>query len=149
MRWGKELIKATKGKVVDGVLTTAPMDIVMPESLRRGAANLIIHAWRVQLRLTEDGAEGLMAGYLDIEKFYNNLAQNWTTHYRSYGQESLPSEYRVMVRSADGYPDASGRNTAISSAWEVKFKQVFIVHPDKAVALGNPARAENARAPAQ
>jgi hypothetical protein len=149
MRWGKELIKATKGKVVDGMLTTAPMDIVMPESLRRGAANLIIHAWRVQLRLTEDGAEGLMAGYLDIEKFYNNLAQNWTTHYRSYGQESLPSEYRVMVRSADGYPDASGRNTAISSAWEVKFKQVFIVHPDKAVALGNPARAENARAPAQ
>src|SRR5690606_2179693 len=38
MRWGRELIKSTKGKVVDGVLTTAPMDIVMPESLRRGAA---------------------------------------------------------------------------------------------------------------
>jgi len=136
MRWGRNLIKSTKGKVVDGVLTTVPMDIVMPESLKRGAANLIIHQWRVQLRLTEDGAEGLMGGYLDIEKLYNNLAQNWTTHYRSYGQEPLPSEYRAMVRNADAYPDASGRNTAISSAWEVKFKQVFIVHPPKAVAAG-------------
>ncbi|MCC6912157.1 MAG: hypothetical protein IT566_00530 [Rhodospirillaceae bacterium] len=139
MRWGKDLIKSTKGRVVDGVLTTDPIDITMPESLKRGSANLLIHDWRVQLRLTEEGAEGLMGGYLDIEKLYNNLAQNWTTHYRSYGREPLPSEYRAMIRNADAYPDASGRNTAISSGWEVKFKQVFIVHPPQAVASGTPA----------
>ena len=93
----------------------------------------------MQLRLTEEGAEGLMGGYLDIEKLYNNLAQNWTTHHHSYGREPLPSEYRSMIRNADAYPDASGRNTAISSGWEVKFKQVFIVHPPQAVASGAPA----------
>ena len=143
-RWGKEFIKHIKGKIVDGVLTTEPTDVFLPETLARGVAKQFIHAWRVQLKLSPEGAEGLMGGYVDVERLYNLLGQNWATHFRSYGQESLPSEYRLFRENADGYPDPkTGEMTAISTAWEVKFQQVFIMHPPTSVASTKPARQDD------
>jgi hypothetical protein len=133
-RWGKEFIHTVKGKIVGGVLTTEPKRVTMPESTARGVPKMDIHDWRLQLKLTETGAEGLMGGYIDIERFYNALGQNWGTHHRSYGQESLPSEYKALYRNADAVPDANGRNTAISAAWDVKFSQVHIIHSPQQVA---------------
>lgn len=132
--WGKEFIRSTHGKIVNGVLTTDPIDITYPESLARGAPKQFVRDWRVELKVSTDGAEGLMGGYLDIERLHNNLIQNWGTHYRSYGQESISDEYRSMLRNADAYPDKDGQNRFISSGWEIKFKQVFIIHPENAVA---------------
>ncbi|MCC6912159.1 MAG: hypothetical protein IT566_00540 [Rhodospirillaceae bacterium] len=148
-RWGKDYIKSAKGKIVDGVLTTTPIDIYIPETLARGAPKQFVRDWRVELRLTEDGAEGLMGGYLDIERLQNNLAQNWATHFRSYGQESIPSEYRSFIRNADAYPGEDGKNAFISSAWQIKFKQAFIVHPPAAVAAGETGKGEAATAAAR
>jgi hypothetical protein len=148
-RWGKAFIKSTKGRIVDGVLTTTPIDIYIPETLARGAPKQFVRDWRVELRVTEDGAEGLMGGYLDIERLQNNLAQNWATHFRSYGQESIPSEYRSFIRNADAYPGEDGKNAFISSAWQIKFKQAFIVHPPQAVAAGEPSTNGSALAAAQ
>lgn len=148
-RWGKDYIKSTKGKIEGGVLTTTPVDLYIPETLARGAPKQFVRDWRVELRLTEEGAEGLMAGYLDIERLQNNLAQNWATHFRSYGQESIPSEYRAFIRNADAYPGADGKNAFISSAWQIKFKQAFILHPPQAVAGGEPAKGEAATAAAR
>ena len=145
-RWGKEFIKSTKGKIVDGVLTTQPIDVYIPETLARGAPKQFVRDWRVELRVTHDGAEGMMGGYLDIERLQNNLAQNWATHFRSYGQESIPSEYRSFIRNADAYPGEDGKNAFISSAWQIKFKQAFITHPPQAVAAGAPGNAEAASA---
>ena len=133
-RWGKDFIHNMKGKIVDGVLTTAPKHVVMPESTARGVPKMDIHEWRVKLKLTETGAEGLMAGYIDVERFYNALGQNWSTHHRAYGAESLPSEYRALRRNADAMPDAEGVNQAISAAWEVKFSQVYVIHASPQVA---------------
>ena len=134
MRWGKQFIHSVKGKIVDGVLITEPKRVSMPESTARGVPKMDIHEWRLKLKLTETSAEGLMGGYIDIERFYNALGQNWGTHHRSYGQESLPSEYKALYRNADFAPDANGRNTAISAAWDVKFSQVYIIHPAQQVA---------------
>ena len=135
-RWGKQFIYHLHGKIENGVLTTEPMDVTYPESQHRGVPYLAVHAWRLAVHLTPESAEGLMAGYTDIERFYNTLGQNWSTHHRSYGGESMPSEYRAMRKNADGYPDpVTGANTAISTAWEVKFSQVFITHDqEKSVA---------------
>jgi hypothetical protein len=133
-RWGKEFIHTMKGKIVDGVLMTEPKRVIMPESTARGVPKMDIHEWRLQLKLTETGAEGLMGGYIDVERFYNALGQNWGTHHRSYGQESLPSEYKALHRNADAIPGADGRNTAISTAWDVKFSQVYIIHAPQQVA---------------
>lgn len=145
-RWGKEFIKSTKGKIVDGLLTSQPIDVSIPETLARGAPKQFVRDWRVELRVTQDGAEGLMGGYLDIERLQNNLAQNWATHFRSYGQESIPSEYRSFIRNADAYPGEDGKNAFISSAWQIKFKQAFIMHPPQAVAAGEPGNTEAATA---
>ena len=143
-RWGKEFIKHIKGKIVDGVLTTEPTDVFLPESLARGVPKQFIHAWRVQLKLNSEGAEGLMGGYVDIERMYNLLGQNWATHFRSYGQEAMASEYRAFRKNADGYPDPkTGEMTAISTAWEVKFSQVFIMHPPSSVASTRPTKQDD------
>lgn len=138
-RWGNQFIHTVKGKIVDGVLTTEPKRVTMPESTARGVPKMDIHEWRLKLKLTDTSAEGLMGGYIDVERFYNALGQNWGTHHRSYGQESLPSEYRALYRNADAVPGADGRNTAISAAWEVKFSQVHVIHAPPQVASGTPA----------
>ena len=45
----------------------------------------------------------------------------------------MASEYRAMIKNADGYPDPeTGKNTAISMAWEIKFAQAFIQHEEPA-----------------
>jgi hypothetical protein len=143
-RWGKQFIKHIKGKIVDGVLTTEPTDVFLPESLHRGVPKQFIHAWRVQLKMSPEGAEGLMGGYVDVERMYNLLGQNWATHFRSYGQESMPSEYRLFRKFADGYPDPkTGQNTAISTAWDVRFQQVFIMHPPTSVAATKTAKPDD------
>lgn len=132
-RWGKSFIYKLNGKIKDGVLTIEPADVTFPESQARGVPYLSVRDWRVKLKLTPDGAEGLMAGYTDIERYYNSLGQNWSTHHRSYGSEPMTSEYRAMREHADGYPDPkTGENTAISMAWEVKFVQAYILHDDQA-----------------
>lgn len=136
-KWGKTFIKQTTGKIVDGVLTSSPVDIYFPETTGRGSAKHFIRAWRLQAKISTTSLEGLMGGYLDIDRLQNNLAQNSGTHFRGYGRESLPSEYGLFVKYADGFPDAQGRNTAISSGWDVKFKQAFILHTPPAVANNN------------
>lgn len=131
-RWGKSFIYQLKGKIRDGVLTTEPSDVTFPESQARGVPYLSVRGWRVKLKLTPESADGLMAGYTDIERYYNSLGQNWSTHHRSYGAEPMTSEYRSMRKHADGYPDPkTGENTAISMAWQIKFVQAFILHEER------------------
>jgi hypothetical protein len=134
-KWGKEFIYKTSGKIEGGVLTTTPIDIRFPESLQRGFPYQSVREWRVKLRLTEDGAEGLMAGYLELDRWHRSLFQQWPTHNRSYGAEALPSQYRALRRHADAYPNEKGENTHISTAWEVRFSQAFILHPPQTVAI--------------
>jgi len=55
-KWGKEFIKTTHGKIVNGVLTTDPVDVFLPESLARGAPKQFIHAWRLKLKVTPQGS---------------------------------------------------------------------------------------------
>jgi hypothetical protein len=138
MRWGKKFVRHMKGRIVNGMLTTAPVDVILPATAAFEDTTIqSIRAMRLKLKLTPDHAEGLMAGYTDIGTFYRQLNESWSTHHQSYGQESAPSLYRALHRLADAYPDPkTGENTAISSALQVKFSQVFIQHPEKEVASG-------------
>ena len=150
LRWGKSFIYKLHGKIKDGVLTTEPADVTFPESQARGVPYLAVRGWRLQLKVKPESAEGLMAGYTDIERYYNSLGQNWSTHHRSYGAEPMASEYRAMIKNADGYPDpTTGQNTAISMAWEVKFSQAFILRdqqdkPAVTTAQGGSAKKSDA-----
>jgi hypothetical protein len=143
-RYGAKLISHRKGKIVDGVLITEPADWIFPEyqvntQLMRDA--------RFRLKLTPDGAEGLIAGYADIDDWHSAFIKGWSTIRSGQGLGSQPSHARALERLADAYPDPkTGKNTAISAALDAKFVQVFIQHPAAKVAGAN---ASPARQPAE
>ncbi|MDE0754735.1 MAG: hypothetical protein OSB26_08795 [Woeseiaceae bacterium] len=131
MRWGAKLIRQMTGKIVDGVLTTEPLaEMIMPWMNLSVPSIHIFRDMRLQLSLTPDGAEGLVAGYADIDAWYKQLIRNDSTHHLSNGQISGISLRKALGRLADSHPDPeTGANTAISTALDVKMAQVFIVHP--------------------
>jgi hypothetical protein len=97
-----------------------------------------------RLKLRPDGADGIYAGYTDVDAWVKRLVLSWSTHHLSYGQVSAPSLYRAMRRLADAKPDAkTGQMTAISGTVEVKFRQAYLSHPPEQV-----ANAEGAVTPA-
>ena len=131
-RWGKRLIREFKGKIVDGVLTTNARDMGIPWS---EPFNTHTIQWmkdvRFSLKLSPEGAEGLLGGYVDIDDWNRRLVRSLSTHHSSYGQGSAPSLYRALVKVADAYPDPqTGKNTAVSAAVELKFVQTHILHPE-------------------
>jgi len=123
-RWGQSFIQEVQGSIVEGVLTTQPTDRTkFPWSFPGiGGGFHLFRDFQLQLTLTPKTAEGLLAGYVDVEQYNHRLNRNWTTHHQSYGQLSAASLYRAMTRLADGY-------TAISAAVDVVMHQVHIVHP--------------------
>lgn len=139
MRWGRQFIQRFKAKIVDGVLTTDAQDLVIPYSMTFDTSTIMpMQDVQFRLKLTPTGAEGVLAGYTDVDAWHKRLVLSWSTHHLSYGQTSAPSLYRAMRRLADGKPDPkTGQNTAISGATLVTFSQVYIVHPDRQVASGD------------
>ena len=132
-RWGQSFINETKGKIVDGVLITDPIDQVKFPWSQPGPSDgyHIFKDLQLQLTLTSQQAQGLMAGYVDVEQFNHRFRTNWAMHHQNYGQSASASEYAELKRLADGYPDPeTGENTAISGAVEVTLTQVYIVHAD-------------------
>jgi hypothetical protein len=130
-RWGSSLVRETTGKIVDGVLTTEPIpEVVIPWQNLRVPSIHIIRDLRFELTLTPQSANGLIAGYADVDTYYKQLIRNDSTHHLSNGQISGISLYKALRRLADAYPDENGVNTAISTALDVKMAQVYIVHPD-------------------
>ena len=141
-RFGKNFITHMKGKIENGVLTTEAADVHWPWAVflgRPGAYDF--KGARFKLALTGDKAQGLMGGYSDIDTWYMQLVRSWSTHHSSYGGLSQPSFYRALHRLADGYPDAEGKMTGISSVLNIKMVQIFIEHEGQKVAEADKARA--------
>ncbi len=136
MEWGKQYIHSAKGKIVNGVLMTQPMDFLSPhETAYQTAPYDLMRDARFELKLTPEGAQGLIGGYVDIETLHASRNRTSSTHHLSYGQEAWGSIYRALIKLADGFPDPkTGKNTAISGSYDVKMVQVRVVHPDKEVA---------------
>mgnify|MGYP001346891109 FL=1 len=128
-RWGQNLIRQVEARIVDSVLITEPIgDLIIPwQNLSVPSIQLFRDA-RFELDLSAEGATGLLAGYADVDTWYYQLIRNDSTHHLSNGQISGISLYKAMRRLADAYPDPeTGENTAISTALDIKMKQVFIV----------------------
>lgn len=134
-RWGKSFVHTFRGKIVDGVLITEPSDFTWPSTA--GFEDTSIHemrAARFRLSLTPERAQGMWAGYVDVDAFHVMHNKGRSTHLLSYGQQSSISLYKALRRLADGYPDPkTGENTAISSAIVAKFVQVHLRHPAQEV----------------
>jgi hypothetical protein len=133
-RFGKDFIFAFKGKIEGGVLITEPGDYLMPYQALANVSTQLFRGMKFELRLTETGAEGYMGGYVDLASWRVQRQESISTHHQSYGQESSPTLFKALNRLADGYPDATGQNTAISGALHVRFTQVFIEGKPRATA---------------
>jgi hypothetical protein len=119
----------TTGRIVDGVLITDPIpEALMPHSSQRKLADRDMRDMTLRLKLTEDGAEGILAGY-------DNWRHLWNTHSKRVTAElnkmSSPTIYRRFMKYADGYPDANGQCTHISAAYRVTAVRATIVHPNQ------------------
>lgn len=117
----------TTGRIVNGVLITDPIpQALMPHSSQRKLADRDMRDMTLRLKLTADGAEGILAGY-------DNWRHLWNAHSKRVTAElnkmSSPTIYRRFMKYADGYPDASGQCTHISSAYRVTAVRAMIVHP--------------------
>ena len=88
---------------------------------------------RFQLKVTPDRAEGVLAGYVDVERFYFNFNKEFATFVQAYGRTDAHGMYKKLVELADAYPDAkTGANTAISGAMLLKLTQAFVEYPKDA-----------------
>ncbi len=135
-RWGQSFIEQVQGKIVAGVLTTEPIKQAKLPWSQPGVSDgyHIFKDLQFQFQLSPKVAQGLMAGYVDVEQFNHRFRTNWAMHHQNYGQSSSASEYAALRRLADAYPDPqTGANTAISSAVEVTLTQVYILHPEEQV----------------
>jgi len=135
-RWGKQFRATLHGKITDGLLTTLPGDVDLPQNYTfDDYAYIRLLGSQLKLKVLPERAEGVWGGYIDIEAFYRGMNVSLSTHSISYGRMAAASIYKALYARADGYPDPkTGRNTAISGAKDVKFKQIFIQHDEKPVA---------------
>jgi hypothetical protein len=119
----------THGKIVDGVLTTNPIDVHLPFYGNLVISEMSIRDMRLKLDIAADGsgAKGIMAGYSDWETWWDytrKIGMAWL------GRHSCPALYEASRELADGYPDpATGQCTAISSAFKIEMIPAFVVHP--------------------
>ena len=127
-RWGTRFIRHVHGRIEKGVLSTEPVDLLYPWDAFYMPTDHYMWGARLHLTLTPERAEGLIAGYTDVETWYLHMLRNWSAHYQSYGKSSAPSIYKAMRRLADGIPDPdTGENRAISSALAAKFTEVRVL----------------------
>jgi len=135
-RWGKKFTQHTRGKIVDGVLITEPADVSRPYTFNYSPRVFYtIRGARLKLSLTEERGEGLLVGYMDVWSWYRAVNGALSTYSLAFGKQSAPSLYQALYRLADGYPDPeTGKNTAISVAQEVSFRQVYIKRRNPGVA---------------
>jgi len=122
-----QYVMKTTGRIVNGVLITDPIkDALMPHSSQRKIGDRDMKDMTVRLKLTPDGAEGILAGYDNWKHLWNQHSKRTTAE---LNKMSSPTIYRNFMKLADGYPDASGQCTHISSAYKVTAVRAIIVHP--------------------
>jgi hypothetical protein len=129
---GKPRYGATaKGKIVNGVLTTTPIDLSLPYYANSIFAEMRLRdmQFRFELPQGEGKARGLMGGYYDFDKWWEYMMK--AEFLVATGDWSCPAMWDAAHRLADGYPDKDGRCTALSTAFKVEALPAFIVHQDR------------------
>jgi hypothetical protein len=125
------VIARTTGKIVGGVLTVQPIEharFPMRWNVRTGTRDW--YDLHLKLHLSVDGAEGLMGGYQDLEKYWLMYRRGLAVSVDNSAW-SPPAMYAATVALADGRrnPD-TGQCSAISSAMKLKAMRAFIVHSE-------------------
>ncbi|MFT5482818.1 MAG: hypothetical protein ACI9GW_001472 [Halieaceae bacterium] len=136
-----------KGRIVDGVLTTDPVDMRFHWIVNSIRLDRPLEDARVRLTLSEDGKlEGYLGGYTNVEDLYNfkygfrngtdgtgQLAPIRLRAGSSIGQarvlgHTCEGAYYALYEHADANPDPdTGRCTAISIQYKIEAIPAFVV----------------------
>jgi len=137
----------THGRIVEGVLTTDPVDIRLPFDLNSIYLERPLRDARLRVTFTADGGlEGILAGYTPIAELYDlqygfrngkdakgNPAPLRLRTISSVGQAAVLGQtcngaYYAMQRLADGHRDpGTGQCTSISTQYRIKAIPAFVV----------------------
>jgi hypothetical protein len=130
---GLRYVHQLRGRIVDGVLMTAPADVILPSYEQPDmAGDRDLKRMQLRLRLTPTGAEGFLGGYVDLEQWYLMYAKTWGAHAIADVQGwSAPATYAALHRYADYRDPNSGELSGISAAYEVAFARTFVLHTKK------------------
>lgn len=114
-----------RGKIVDGVLTTAPIAQLHIHEVT-GIETTFIQP-RLRLQMTDDGRmKGLIGGYIDWRKRVVFQVYRSSDYENTVGLQA-PAVYNAMKRAADGLQDpATGEFNGISAAFEIEGVSAFI-----------------------
>lgn len=121
---------SARGKIVNGVLITEPVDATLPSYGQTSYFVMGIRDMRLKLAIAADGktAKGTLAGYYDLDRWIHYMTN--IEYLMVLGTLNCPSVYEAVHRLADGYPDPkTGQCTAISSAFNIEAAAAFVVHP--------------------
>ena len=143
-------INVTHGKIVNGVLTTEPMDVrILPRQMYASMSEKFWHDARFRVTLTPDGmAAGTMAGYEDIELNYQHVTQVGGFNNEINSGYTCVGVYKALHAMADGYPDPkTGKCTAISSAYAFSAVPAFVIHPKDGETAPQVAQADTGNKP--
>ena len=128
---GPRYMHHTRGKIVDGVLYSEPMDVLFSTATHNLVGETYIRDMRLELKLSETQAQGLMVGYHDLKQWWKSYAKQSMSR-EHVTPVSGPSVYQAVVRLADGHKDeTTGQCTSISTAYDIGFTRAFIVHPEQ------------------
>ena len=120
-----------RGRIENGVLITQPDPKATARLPLRWVAKVGERRIRdLQLRIPLAGSwpDGILAGYEDNKIWWNSQKMHHIA--MPAAQNSPPSQYRALIKYADGYPDSkTGQCTAISAAYRISTVRAFIAHP--------------------
>jgi len=138
----------TTGRLVDGVLTTDPVDMQFQMTLNSMYLERTIKDASVQMTLSNEGVlEGYLAGYMPVEELYDlhigfrngknatgNLAPLRSRAGSAIGAarvlgHTCEGAYFAAYEVADAYPDPeTGKCTAVSIQYRVKAIPAFVIN---------------------
>jgi hypothetical protein len=120
----------THGKIVDGVLITDPIPFArMPVVQIQLLGERRMHDMVLRIKLTGDNVGGLLAGYEDLDRWWNLESKSPASDIGKYSPALL---YKAAHRYADGYSDPNTHQcTAISTTYQVSAVRALIVHTPK------------------
>jgi hypothetical protein len=143
---GARYVQRLSGRIVDGVLITDPMDVRLPYYEQPDmAGDRDIKKMRLEIKLTRDGADGLLGGYVDLDNWYLTYAKTWGAHaIADIEGWSAPATYQALHEFADYRDPKTGQVTGISAAYQVSFARTYIIHSPKGDAAVAPRLAPKA-----
>lgn len=119
----------TKGKIVNGVITTEPFDLHLEVHQQVIHSEHWIRGARFKGELLADGGlKGVVGGYYDLETRWEHVVHAGVITSILTGY-NCPGLFEALNKFADGYPDPeTGKCTAISSAMRVGAIPAFVIH---------------------